>query len=71
MARTTALVAAVVLAGCKSVGPRTIQGARFNYNEAIAHSWNQQLLLNLVRLRYRDTPFFLEVNSVSTQYSIT
>lgn len=68
---TTVLVAAVVLAGCNSVGPRTIKGARFNYNEAIADSWDQQLLLNLVRLRYRDTPFFLEVNSVSTQYSMT
>jgi len=42
-----------------------------NYNQAIARSWDEQLLLNLVRLRYRDTPLFLEVTSVSSQYSMT
>lgn len=29
------------------------------------------MLLNLVRLKYRDTPFFLQVSSVSTQYSFS
>lgn len=64
-------VAACLLAGCNAIGPKTVRGARLNYNEAIAQSWNQQLLLNLVRLKYRDTPFFLEINSVSTQYSMS
>ena len=59
---------ATLLTGCNAVGPRTIRGASFDYNEAIAHSWNQQLLLNLVRLRYRDSPYFLRVTSVTTQY---
>ncbi len=58
------------LVGCNMVGPKTIGGASFNYNEAIARSRDQQMLLNLVRLRYRDTPFFLEVGSVTTQYSM-
>lgn len=62
--------AIVTSLGCNTVGPRTIRGARLNYNEAIARSWDQQLLLNLVRLKYRDTPFFLEVGSVSTQYNM-
>ena len=56
------------VSGCNTVGPRTIPGARLNYNVAIARSADEQLLLNLVRLKYRDTPFFLEVTSVSTQY---
>ena len=60
----------VISTACNTVGPRTIKGARMNYNEAIARSWDQQLLLNLVRLRYRDTPLFLEINSVSTQYNL-
>ena len=60
------------LAGCAAkLGPRTVPGARFDYNEAIARSLNEQLLLNLVRLRYRDTPLFIDVGSVIAQYSLS
>jgi hypothetical protein len=38
-----------------------------SYNESAALAVNQQLLLNLVRLRYRDTPFFLELGTLSAQ----
>jgi hypothetical protein len=41
---------------------------RFDYNEAIARSSKEQLLINLVRLRYDDVPVFLAVDSVLTQY---
>jgi hypothetical protein len=54
-----------------NAGPRTIPGARFDYNERLSRSTNDQILLNLVRLRYRDTPYFLEVGSVLVQYQIT
>lgn len=61
-----------ILAGCVSnVGPKTVQPARFDYNQALSKSWNEQILLNLVRLRYRDTPVFLEVGTVLAQYSVT
>lgn len=60
----------VALAGCRSnLGSRTVQPARQHYSTALSHSWNEHLLLNLVRLRYRDTLQFLTVNSVVTQYS--
>ena len=60
------------LLGCVTrMGPRTIPGARFNYNETIARSLNEQLLLNLVRLRYRDTPLFIDVGTVVAQYSLS
>ena len=38
-------------AGC-SIGPRRLAPVRFDYNQAISRSFDQQLLLNLVRLRY-------------------
>ena len=67
--RNTLVIALLFLvSGCNTIGPRTIPGARLNYNVAIARSADEQLLLNLVRLQYRDTPLFLEVTSVSTQY---
>ena len=62
----TFLVCQFALTGCTQIGPSRIQESRFDYNEAAIRTWNEQLLLNLVRLRYRDTPFFLEVNSITT-----
>ncbi|MCP3958741.1 MAG: hypothetical protein GY719_12880 [bacterium] len=60
---------ALTLAGCgTNFGARNVRPARANYGEALSRSWNEQLLLNLVRLRYRDTPLFLEVGSIVTQY---
>lgn len=66
-----ALLAVSILAtGCAtSFGARIVGPARFDYAEAVGRSWNEQLLLNLVRLRYRDTPVFLEVGPVVTQYT--
>jgi len=49
-------------------GPRALRASRSRYNQAIQETADQQLLLNLVRLRYRDVPFFLEVGSVSAQF---
>jgi hypothetical protein len=68
---TPVLLAALALAGCRGLGPRTVPSDRFHYNEAIARSWNEQLLLNLVRLRHRHTPLFLEIDSVVTKYSLS
>lgn len=65
-------VSAIFVAGCAvQVGPKQLAPARYHYNQAIANSLNEQLLLNLVRLRYRDTPLFLEISSVLAQYSVT
>jgi hypothetical protein len=65
-----AALAGLLLTGCATLGPRTVTPARFAYSEALAHSASEQLLLNLVRLRYRDTPLFLEVGSIVTQYQL-
>jgi hypothetical protein len=54
--------------GCHSMGPRTIEGARFDYNDAIIRSFDHQMLLNLVRLRYQDSIFFLDLSSVVASY---
>lgn len=43
---------------------------RASYNEAISESADQQMLLNLVRLRYLHSTTFLQLSSVVTQYSL-
>jgi len=53
---------------CSGLGPSKLTGNRYNYNTTIQKSNDQQLLLNLVRLKYRDTPYFLEVNSIAAQF---
>jgi hypothetical protein len=64
-----AAVGSLATAGCAHLGPRTLRANRFHYNQAVARSADEQMLLNLVRLRYRDNPLFLEVSSVVTHYT--
>jgi hypothetical protein len=66
-----ALALAALCACSAQLGPRALPAAREGYGEAIARSSDEQLLLNLVRLRYRDNPLFLEVGSVVTHFSLT
>ena len=63
-----ALVLASLVAGCASIGPATIKRDRTDYSGAMANSWKELMLLNIVKFRYFDPPVFLDVSSVvSTQ----
>jgi len=56
--------------GCTNIGPGTIVRDRFDYVEAISDSWKRQTLLNTVKMRYADTPVFVDVSSIVNQYSL-
>jgi hypothetical protein len=58
------------LSGCASIGPSTISRDRFDYITAISDSGKSQMLLNVVKLRYGDTPVFLDMSSVINQYTV-
>jgi hypothetical protein len=57
------------LSGCVGIGPPLLTRDRFDYNAAISDSWKQQMLVNLVKIRYGDTPVFLDVTNVISQYA--
>jgi len=56
------------IAGCASLGPQALQQSRLQYNEAVKATTEEQLLLNIVRLRYTDTPSSLSVSSITAQF---
>ncbi len=63
-------LAAVLLGGCTVVGPKAISSGRLAYNEAIAETNNQQMLMVLVHNRYEEQGSMLAVSSVTANVSV-
>ena len=65
-----AVLMACLMAGCSAIGPATVPRDRSDYNTAIANSWKEQTLMNIVKIRYADMPLFVEVASVVAGYTL-
>ena len=57
------------MGGC--FGPTAIRQTRDRYNEAIRQTNDEELLLNLVRLRYNEHPSFLPVTGLNSQFELS
>ena len=68
-ALTCGLVVVSMLAGCQ-VGPALYEASFHQYNDAVRKTLDEQMLANLVRMRYFQTPIFLQVSSLNTQFVI-
>ncbi|MFZ4619763.1 MAG: hypothetical protein ACOYNS_04330 [Bacteroidota bacterium] len=66
-------ISMLAFAGCSPrINQENLMKNRSDFNSVVVRSWDEQMLLNLVRMRYRDNPMFLEVgNVISTQSSKT
>jgi len=68
---TVLLLTMGLLGSCSSYGPGTIERDRMDYGLSLNTSIQQQLLGNIVRLRYLEAPVFVNVASVINQYSLS
>ena len=58
----------VMLTGC-GMQAKIIQSRHWELNDTIRQTKNEQLLLNMVRMRYDETPYFLQLSSITTSFS--
>lgn len=68
VAWSTWLAATSCLAAAGCMGSWAIRGTRLHYNQSFSHTASQEMLLNIVRMRYGESPTFLDlpmINSVT------
>jgi hypothetical protein len=61
---------ALCLGGC-SFGPKALGKTHGCYNEAVHRVDEEQLLRNIVRMRYNESPLHLNVGSIAAQYELS
>jgi hypothetical protein len=70
--RLVLLLVALIISGCQSTfGPGALEKTHPAYNKSISETLSEQMLINLVRLRYREQPAFLEIGSVTVSPKIS
>jgi hypothetical protein len=65
-----ALFFAVLATGCSVIGPRSLKQSRLQYNEVVKVTSEEEMLLNIVRLRYVDTPSSLQISNIAAQFEL-
>ncbi len=67
--RLALLAACLASVGC--VGPAAVRSSRMKYNEAVRVTNEEQLLTNIVRLRYADSPVFIDLPNITSQFELS
>ncbi|MDR3621466.1 MAG: hypothetical protein P4L85_19100 [Paludisphaera borealis] len=64
-------VLAAVAVGPGCLGPTALRTTRMKYNESVRVTNDEQLLMNIVRLRYADSPVFIDLPSITSQFELS
>ena len=67
--RCSGFMLIALLTGC-TIGPKVYESSFNDYNDAIRKTSDGQMLTNLVRMRYLESPIFLQVSSLNTSFSV-
>jgi len=57
------------VSGC--AGPKAVRYTRMRYNEVIRDTNDEQLLINIVRLRYADSPVIIDLPNITSQFEVS
>ncbi len=68
-ARYLVVLVTTALAACSSIGPGTMDRDQLDYGQSLGDNWKNQMLANIVKLRYADMPVFIDVGSIVSGYS--
>src|SRR5437764_4809385 len=66
--RVVLLAAWAGVRGC--IGPKALRYTRMRYNEVVRDTNDEQLLINIVRLRYADSPIFIDLPNITSQFEV-
>jgi hypothetical protein len=69
-ARLLTLLAALLLSGCAGFAGERLEQDQVGYSQALGDSAKSQTLLNIVRIRYGDSPVFLNTTQVISAYQL-
>ncbi len=64
-------LAVVAASGGCTFGPKVLEQSHSRYNASVRHVYEEQLLENIVRCRYNESPFKLSVSSIAAQYELS
>ena len=59
-----------LLSGCASIGPGSVSRDRYDYVASITESWKRQIALNIIKIRYLEPIFFVDVGQIVAGYSL-
>ena len=59
-----------MLAGCGSYGPKSMNRDQLDYGNSIGENWKNQMLANIVKMRFADMPVFVDVGTIVSGYSL-
>lgn len=61
----------LVMTGCASIGPKQVHIDRGTYNNMVRQTDQEQLLTNIIRLRYLEVTQYIQVTNLTASYSLS
>ena len=60
----------LALSACSSYGPKSMRKDQLDYGHSIGENWKNQMLSNIVKLRFVDMPVFVDVGQIVAGYTL-